>query len=320
MLIIAQSGPPYGGVTNSANQTIEFLKKNIPEVEVADLTKDTFIKSIYRFFLLVRKHEVVFFQIGNIRRSLGMREKAMLFFSWFLKKEIIVRFFAGNNYSIYHEKDNQILKFIDLLFVETLADLEFFASLNVIANVYQLRNSRPSFPQTRDLGNSNVRVGGYYAGALNSWKGLELFRVLDLNGNTIDLYGRKPCDWEDTLSVKYSGEFSSEYSIYIARKYQFSLLITSWPTEGHSGFVLESIIGGCIPIVTRYTGAVEVLGPAYPFYIEENTKKAVEQTIEKFENFSEPELRGLKDLLNAVKFKHDFDRCHNELLDVIKKR
>ena len=320
MLIVAQSGPPYGGVTNSANQTIEFLKENLSGVQATDLTKETFIKSIYRFFILVRNHETVFFQIGNIRRSLGIREKTMLVCCRLLKKKIIVRLFAGNNSSIYHEKDKLILKCVDLLFVETLADLEFFASLNVIAEIHQLRNSRPSIAQTRDVDNSSARSGGYYAGAINSWKGLDLFRVLDLKGNTIDLYGKKPRDWEDTLSVKYSGEFSSEYSIDIARKYQFSLLITSWPTEGHSGFVLESINGGCVPIVTRYTGAVELLGPTYPFYIEENTKDAVELTIKKFESFTEPELRGLKSRLNAVKSEHDFDRCHNELLDVLKKR
>ena len=89
-----------------------------------------------------------------------------------------------------------------VIITETVEDLNFFRDLISGVRIEQLPNTRFSQQNHSENNLFNGILKGYYAGALNSFKGIEIFQNLDLPGVHIDLYGVKPDNWYDTRTCR----------------------------------------------------------------------------------------------------------------------
>jgi hypothetical protein len=324
IVLLSQLGPPYGGVTNSAKQTTDYIVEKITQTEVIDITKMNILKALILASYKIMFSKSVFFQIGNVKRTFGKREKLLLIFAKLLNKKLFVRFFAGNNESLYLKYYERYINLIDVLYVETRDDYEYFKKIKNNKLVYQIRNTRNTIYTSNiinyDSKNYKKKLNkGVYAGAINKYKGIDVLAKIKLQGTSIDLFGQESNEWNDTCSVFYKGFLTPENVHTTLENYKYSILITSWPTEGHSGFLIESILCGCIPIATKYSGSLEILGLDYPFYIEKNSKKEVENKIKELMGLNDITLNKiLNDLKDKIKL-FDFEKEHKELVNVITK-
>lgn len=262
-----------GGIIVLFSDYIRWLKlKNIKN-EIIDTNKSNYYNKPFAFLQIVLK---LLLKIP-FKKSISLHGTAndfiyiapiLVFYSKIWKKKIILRKFAGNFDTIYHNLHpfkklvlNYTLKKSDVLFFETKGLVKFGKKFNV--NSHWLPNVRPASSLNKLEKNHPYSRSFVYISQISVEKGiLDLVSVFK-NLNTsfkLDIYGPLIDINKELLSnhnIKYLGFLNNHMVNQTLIDYD-CLILPSY-REGYPGIIIEAMSVGVPVIATKIGGIPEII-------------------------------------------------------------
>lgn len=191
------------------------------------------------------------------------------------RKKVVLRKFGGS-FDVYLTQVpewrkrivRKILKFTDLIFLETHASIAYMKGFIGERNICWFPNVRKNDEVVKDSSHFNKRI--VYLGQVKNEKGIDdLIQLKDKLpiSYSIDIYGElveekyKNTNWEK-LNLNYCGCVSSKEIYRVLHEYDILLLPSSY-REGYPGVIIEALSVG-IPCIAYGVGGIpEIITNGY---------------------------------------------------------
>ncbi len=312
-----------GGITILAREVYMFLKEkglNIEHKQIRTFWKPKW--QLIDYFLWIFKAPFVFRKY-DIIMIFGVMDFNVTVapFVWLwgklLRKKIIYQIGGG----VFHEKFQKldllrkymIKKTIlnsDYFFAETKSIINYFQSMGY-KNMVWLPNSRP--PYGKEIPSKEYAKKFVFVSRLTQNKGVD--EIIDAFTKLtpdyqVDLYG--PLDkkfyherfFDRFENIHYKGLLKPEEVRDKLTEYNFLLLPTYHPGEGHPGIIIESFSVGMPVITTRWRSIPEIVTHDYNgFLIEPRNSRELLKIIQSID-----QSKFLKLSRNALKSFSNFDK------------
>lgn len=311
----------HGGVVISSRCLLEQLEGLSIPYSVVDTYRKKFKFLAWPFILLIsfrkiKLCEIVFLNLNE--REIIFLGVPLVFFSWMLRKKILVRFFGGNLDILHSQKFfrfsiNYIFSKSDKILLQTKYLCRYFVS----EKCYWFPTSRKiklcerSIPLDRE----NFRI--VFMGNVSKIKGVDLLikakKALSQNvkitvfGKLIDISRQEL----EEVGILYGGILSNNLVLDTLSEFDYMCLPTRHIGEGYPGSIIEAFIAGLPVIASNWRSIPELVVENKTGILFESSN--VQQLIEAIKKAEKNHKENIQFDFSAVVNEFNADKIYKKL-------